>query len=127
MKLKECRDIYEEMAAVASSINRHLGLAGVGAVWVLKISALLNRWLLVILLLFCVSLFLDILQYFLHTCLYRYYFNKYDKDGVELDSVEVSVSPRVNALLWRLWGAKMVFMLAGYIILFVYFAVLFAP
>lgn len=120
MTLKEIREDYVRYSTNVSNICRNLCFAGIGVVWIFKVTntTTIPTQLYFPLLLFIVALGLDLLQYFVQTIIwYRYYLkHKSDvKNGKTEDDVVVREPEWINAFTWAIWGLKFFAVIIAYI------------
>jgi hypothetical protein len=118
MKLSEIREAYEDVSRTLSKINRQLAFAGIGIVWLFRITdktgnTTIDSGMLIPLLCFAVSFACDLLQYlYLSIAWYFYYWRKHS-NGVAEDA-EVHEPECVNIPAWILLVVKVIIMMFAY-------------
>jgi len=121
MNLDEARDEYYERSRVASEISRNLAFAGFGAIWVLKPEGIdkLPLPLMEPAFFFALALASDLLQYLWAASAWgissRIAERKLPDVSVDHSEVEFTAWPCINVPTNILFGAKMIFVFAGYI------------
>jgi hypothetical protein len=123
MKLEEIRNAYEELSGMASKINRQLAFAGIGILWIFRVSTgeqtSMPAGLLWPAILLVFSLGIDILQYLFQSVQwYIFYICKKNK-GVK-ENEEVNEPECHNLIAWSLFVIKIIAMLSAYWFLFSY-------
>jgi len=119
MTLEDARNAYEGLSGKASDIIRQLGLAGVGLIWIFKVSSgtsfalepkLLRGFFLIFL-----ALTLDLLQYLVGTATWHIYFCK--KENENVGRAKEFKAPRwINLPTWTLFWMKAAAMFAAYLV-----------
>lgn len=105
------------VSANVSNILRQLVLAGVGIVWVFKVtgkdgSIQVDSHLLVALGLFVLAIVIELLHYLVEILLNAYYLT---------DKMKIMEMPTyVAGISWFLWGAKLVLVLFAYVLIGVF-------
>ena len=117
MILGDAKKAYEDLSAKASDIIRQLSLAGIGLIWVFKVSAgssfVLEPKLLRGLAFIFLALFFDLLQYLVGTVTWYLYFRKKEKENVASDA-EFTAPDYINLPTWILFGLKAAAMFVAY-------------
>lgn len=118
MKLSEIRTAYEDLSGKLSDINRQLCFAGFAIIWIFnksKENIAVPEELYLPALLFCGSIFFDILQYtFSSLSWYLYYWHKKDKN-VNDDENIVAEPEKLNVLPWICFICKIVLLIWAYV------------
>lgn len=119
MTLKDLREIYERSSSKASDINRKLIFAGIAIVWIFRISedgnTMIPENLKSVLLLFCISLSLDVLQYLVRGVMWHmYYYFKRDPKKEE-NQMQAEEPEWLNSFPDSLWYSKFVPTLVAYL------------
>lgn len=125
MKLQEIRDDYEELSAKASDLNRKLIYSGIAIIWLFHfnfdVSTINNnvdvipKTLHLPLLLFCVSLGVELFQLFFSTVVWYLYYC-WKRQGCKDESkLEVNEPELFNIIPWIAWMLKIVLTIWGYI------------
>lgn len=134
LRLSEIRDAYERSTSKLGEINRQLCFAGIAVVWIFNQTSEVSTEVLSIpmslypsVLLWCISMMLDILQYSSKAGIwYIYYLKQLDKyknechKNGEIESEDdciVDEPEHVNALVWAFFILKVLAMFSGYIVL----------
>lgn len=118
MKLSEIRKAYEELSGSLSKFNRQLAFAGIGIVWLFRVTdstgnTTIDSAMLVPVLLFVISFAFDLLQYlYLSIAWYIYYWYQHKK-GVKEDG-EVNEPENMNVPAWIMWFLKVVALIIAY-------------
>lgn len=131
MILKDARQRYEDASTQASQVMRQLALGGIAFIWLLS-GGLQGRivefsprllWAGVTL---AASLCLDLSQYLYKTIRWARWFHVEEdrlQAGDDKKSVineEAGTAPdKINYPTWTLWAAKMISLLAAYVLIFV--------
>ena len=124
MKLSEIREAYEELSGSLSKFNRQLAFAGIGIVWLFRVTdstgnSTLNPKMLTPILCFVISFAFDLLQYlYLSIAWYIYYWCQRDKGTKE--DIEVNEPEYMNIPAWIMWFLKVVALIIAYCSLGVY-------
>lgn len=134
MTLKEIREAYEDGSAVVNQFNLKLLYAGIAIVWLLKggqDSSIIGipRLLLGALFCFCLSLFLHMIQAYVHTKIW-YNFYEQQKEQKQADlvgeskdkaldegTVLVDEKEEQSKVTWCFWHIKPIITLLGYILI----------
>lgn len=128
LKLSEIRDAYERSSARLGELNRQLCFAGFAVVWIFNKTSddlALPSELYWPMVLWCISLSLDVLQYLYKTITWwLVYLHHKNKTNHKLtsrsksceDSVIIDESEKLNAVTWILFFMKIGFMTAGYVL-----------
>ncbi|HAF30303.1 MAG TPA: hypothetical protein DCG75_14775 [Bacteroidales bacterium] len=130
MKLKEIRELSKAYSERVSDINNKLALTGIAIIWLFRETSnnqiSFTQNLKISLILFILSLFTDLLQYFFLTTGWRkFYSEKYEelkdnkKDVSEIENIEVEQPWNSNFRGWVLFYLKIAFMVAGYFAFFI--------
>lgn len=125
MKLKEIRDDYEELSGKASDLNRKLIYSGIAIVWIFhanfdvttidKDVDVIPEALHLPLLLFCISLGVELFQLFFSTVVWYLYYCWKRRGSSDESTLEVNEPEWFNAIPWIAWVAKIVLTIWGYI------------
>lgn len=132
MKLKEIREAYEDGTSAINGLNRQLAFAGIALVWLLKGGAEnsiagITPILLWTLVLFCASLFFDILQGFIHTWIWFAFYKREktknllkqswkadDLEGLDEDKILVAEKESRSITMWICWTLKVALTMVAY-------------
>jgi hypothetical protein len=121
MKLSEYRQDYYEFSGKASDVSRNLAFAGVAVIWLFKVgdsTPILPRNLVLPLLLFCVGLACDLLQYVASVVVWGSFQWRHDQRLANPHD-----DPELDAPSWFNWPAlvfftaKLVAVSVGYVVL----------
>jgi len=99
VKLGTARQAYYDLSATLSALIRQLCFAGIGVVWILRtgsegIVIPFDSWLIVPLLLFSISLLLDILHYLLGSIMWSRFARRLELEDPSLkDEDEIGGAP----------------------------------
>ena len=124
MKLSEIREAYEKLSGSLSKFNRQLAFAGIGIVWLFRVTdsagnTTVDSGMLVPVLLFVISFAFDLLQYlYLSIAWYVYYWCQRKKGVIE--DGEVNEPEYMNVPAWIMWFFKVVALIIAYCSLGVY-------
>jgi hypothetical protein len=119
MTLDDAKGAYEGLSGKASDIIRQLGLAGIGLIWIFKVSdgasyvlapQLLRGFFLIFL-----ALTFDLLQYLVGTATWHIYFCKKESENIGR-SKEFKAPIWINRPTWILFWLKAAAMLAAYLV-----------
>ena len=118
MVLGDAKKAYEDLSSKASDIVRQLSLAGIGLIWVFKVSAGTSTFALEPPLLrgmafIFLALFFDLLQYLVGTVTWYLYFRKKENANTKSDA-EFLAPARINTPMWILFGMKAAAMFVAY-------------
>lgn len=123
LKLSEIRDAYERSSSKLGEINRQLCFAGFAVVWIFNRSSnevSLPSELYWPMVLWCISLSFDVLQYLYKTIawwlVYLYHKSKVDHSQSSEDDIIINESEKFNVVTWILFFLKIGFMATGYIL-----------
>lgn len=132
MTLKEIREDYVRYSSNVSELSRNLSYAGIGIIWLFKQSisndsvqtTFMNSIpseLRLPLVLFVIALVIDILQYFLQTTIWYFYYlkNKSKRkqtNGVE-DTINLQEPEWLNILPWLFWLGKFLLVIVAYFLI----------
>ncbi len=114
MTIKQLRDIYEGSSTKASDINRKLIFAGIGIVWIFRYSTqpqageIFPEVFKPILLLFCISLCMDVMQYIVRSIMWHIYYHIHRVPEANEDKSEAAEPEWMNAFPDSFWYAKFV-------------------
>ena len=127
MKLKEIRKDYEDLSRTFSSTVRNLAISGIAISWLFTSKGdidTLKSMLIVALVFFIITLFADLIQnYMLSITWYKYYILMKEKYGRNEED-EVKEPEEKNKLGWILYKGKLLTLVIGYVLIFVYFIML---
>ena len=127
MKLKEIRKDYEDLSRTFSSTVRNLAISGIAISWLFMSKVdidTLKSMLIVALVFFIITLFADLIQnYMLSITWYKYYILMKEKYGRNEED-EVKEPEEKNKLGWILYKGKLLTLVIGYVLIFVYFIML---
>lgn len=123
MKLNEYKITYEDFSGKASDVVRQLSFAGIAVIWIFKVqsngSLKIPDSLLTPLMLFCISLALDLLQYFLGYLIWYAYFKYNEIKGASEDQ-EIKHHEILPVPLHFCMFAKIICTIIAYYILIVF-------
>jgi hypothetical protein len=123
MKLKEIREAYEELSGIASKLSRQLAFAGIGMIWIFRVSTgeqtSVPDGLLWPSILLISSLGIDLFQYLAQSITWYIYYIYQRKKNVKEDD-EVNEPEWPNYPTWGLFFAKIIIMITAYVTLFKY-------
>lgn len=125
--LKDVKDAYEDFSGKGSEICRQLNFIGVGIIWLFSNTVQDRNWKIILpeslilpILLLCLSLALDLLQYIVSTVIwYGIYLLKHSKTEND-DSTDVEDSELLNCIPWIFWFLKIGLTIWGYIRIIIY-------
>jgi hypothetical protein len=103
VKLSEYRQVYYELSGKASDVSRNLAFAGIAVIWLFKVGDAAPRLpvnLMLPLVLFCVGLAFDLLQYVAGVAVWGLF--QWHHDQCLSD---VSADPELDAPSWFNWPA----------------------
>ena len=124
MKLEEIRKSYEDLSRTFSNTVRNLAISGIAIAWLFITKEDTGTMLLVLIaamFFFIITLFADLIQnYQLSLTWYNYYTLMKDKYG-RGESEDVKEPESKNKWGWLLYKGKLWTLVAGYILVFVYF------
>ena len=127
MKLKEIRKDYEDLSRTFSSTVRNLAISGIAISWLFMSKGdidTLKSMLIVALVFFIITLFADLIQnYMLSITWYKYYILMKEKYGRNEED-EVKEPEEKNKLGWISYKGKLLTLVIGYVLIFVYFIML---
>jgi hypothetical protein len=130
MKLSEIREAYEELSGSASKLSRQLAFAGIGMIWIFRVSTgeqtTIPTALLWPAILLISSLGIDIIQYLLQSLTWYIYYHYKKSKGIKED-ISVDEPEFLNYFPWILFFAKISVMSMAYIMLFSYLYSLLFP
>lgn len=125
MKQSEIREAYEELSGLLSKFNRQLAFAGIGIVWLFRITdksgdVTIDREMLAPILCFIISFAFDLLQYLWQSYVWYlfYWYNRSYKKLKEDDETDEPEWP--NVVAWVLFTVKVCALMAAYINLGIY-------
>lgn len=124
----ELKETFYEASGTLSDIVRQISIVGVGVVWIfVKVvdeSIVIDGKLIWSLGCFLIALFVDMLQYLYKSivfyCKFRCAEEKYPDDKENVGDCTTILKPCTNTPTWICWGAKVLFSIIGYIVLFGY-------
>ena len=114
MTIKELRDIYEGSSTKASDINRKLIFAGIAIVWIFRNATvgttenIFPEEFKPILLLFCLSLCSDVLQYIVRAVVWHIYYHFHRVPEDKEESTQAEEPEWWNTLSDSLWYFKFI-------------------
>lgn len=127
MKLSEIRDAYESLSGKLSDIVRQLSFAGIGIIWIFRVSnsensILISKELYWPLLWLVITLILDALQYLISSLIWYFVYCKYKKDNKNNDDGKVIVKEkeRWNIASWVFWLLKTITLSIAFVYLACY-------
>lgn len=136
MQLKEIREAFEEGSASANAINRQLVFSGIAIVWILKgssennVTALADKPLLLCgLVLFALSLSVDLLQSLCHVGIWYHRYLHFKNEALEknenqkgLDEGTIIVAEKESWSIptWIFWGLKILLTVVAYVLIIIY-------
>lgn len=126
MKIEDYKKTYEEFSGLLSTVYRNLAILGFGVIWILiggiegfnkeQIPLLLKLSLGV----FVVSIIFDLLHYIYQTLVWYKHFKDLEKiHGTKCD-LEFDAEDNKPKYAWRIYWTKIITMLIGYILIFIY-------
>ena len=123
MRLSQIREAYEELSGKLSDVNRQLAFAGIGIIWIFKItddhSPIIPNELLEPVIFLIMSLALDLCQYLIQTFTwYIYYLWKHYNNDDEEQIVHEPES--FNCIPWLFLLFKVIALITAYIYLFIF-------
>lgn len=124
MKLSEIRKAYEDLSGKLSDVNRQLAFAGIGIIWIFKISEDNNSTsipneLFTPLLALIISLGIDLLQYLIQTFTWYFYY-LYKQSQGNSEEQEINEPEYFNYLPWLFLLFKVVALITAYVYMFEY-------
>ncbi|WP_106832238.1 hypothetical protein [Parabacteroides pacaensis] len=123
MKLSEIRKAYEDLSGKLSDVNRQLAFAGIGIIWIFKISdsnsTSIPNELYTPLLALIISLSIDLLQYLIQTFTWYFYYLYKQKQGYR-EEEETNEPEYFNCIPWLFLLFKVVALITAYIYMFEY-------
>lgn len=126
-KLEDYRKDYEYFTSQASLINRSLALGGIGIIWIFKFTVdeqvSVPAPLIQPLLLFAISMTLDLLQYVSGGFIWWAYFKYHEKDNQGTEE-ELLAPSRLTYIIHAFYWLKITAMITGYIYLISYLLLL---
>ena len=119
MKLKDCRETFYEFSGKLSDNARNLAFAGIAIVWIFKQeengSYTIADGLKTAMLLFVVSLSLDLLQYIYQTIVWGS-FHTYQENKLKHDEKAEFLSPRIfKNIAYVMFWSKVIVLVIGYV------------
>ena len=131
--LKDIKDDYEDLSGKASEVCRQLNFAGIGIIWIFNqtvpesVSPIINlinqqqinfpSALISPLILFCISLGLDLIQYVISTFIwYGIYLCKHKKN-IDDSTIMIEDPEWMNILSWLSWLSKITTTIWAYILI----------
>ena len=123
MRLSQIREAYEELSGKLSDVNRQLAFAGIGIIWIFKItddhSPIIPNELLEPVIFLIISLALDLCQSLIQTFTwYIYYLWKHYNNDDEEQIVHEPES--FNCIPWLFLLFKVIALITAYIYLFIF-------
>lgn len=121
MTIKDLREIYEGSSTKASDINRKLIFAGIAIIWIFRKTTNLGAGEIFpdeckpILLLFCISLCLDIMQYIVRAVMWHIYYYFHRVPEAEEATTQAKEPEWLNSFPDSFWYAKFVPTILAYI------------
>ena len=121
MKLSEIREGYEDLSGLLSKFNRQLAFAGIGIIWLFRVTdekgtTSIDEGMLPPILCFVISFCFDLLHYlWLSYAWYIYYWYK-RKKGFKEDS-EMNEPEWPNIVGWLMFTIKVVALMVAYVFL----------
>ena len=124
-KLSYYRSTYEEASGKVSDLTRQMSLAGIAIIWIFRQpdvhSNIICKELIPPLLFFVFSLTFDLLQYIYKTIAWAIFFRTKEKRIKRKDpDPPMTASPVMNYPTWVLFALKVIFLIIGYIFIFIY-------
>lgn len=126
MKQSEIRKAYEELSGLLSKFNRQLAFAGIGIVWLFRVTdksgnVTIDPEMLAPILCFVISFAFDLLQYLWQSYVW-YLFYWYNRSRKKLGEDDETNEPEwPNVVAWVLFTVKVCALMIAYILLGVYF------
>lgn len=123
--LDEWRKEYEDFSIATSNINRSLALGGIAIVWIFRNPdgdgvPILPRPLIFPALLLSLSLFFDLLHYFVGTLIWYRFYLYHEKRSQRKKRKNLSAPPHKRKVISYFFYVKVALMLAAYAFLFRY-------
>lgn len=124
MQLSEIRKAYEELSGSLSKVNRQLTFAGIGIVWLFRVTdstgnTTIDTDMLMPILFFVISFAFDVLQYLYLSIAWYIFYWRQRNDRVKEDD-EVNESEYMNIPAWIMWFLKVVALIIAYCSLGIY-------
>jgi len=124
-KLSDYKATYEEASGKVSDLTRQMALAGIAIVWIFRqpdVQAnIICKELIPPLLFFITSLTFDILQYIYKTVAWAIFFRtKENQTKKKNPDPPMTANPIMNYPTWTLFALKVIFLIIGYIFIFIY-------
>ena len=125
MNLEKCRETFYEFSGTLSDNARKLAFAGIAIVWIFKQgengSYTIPGALKTVMLMFIVSLSLDLLQYIWQTIVWGFFYN-YKENKLNYDEKADFLAPKIfknvaDVIFW----AKVVALVIGYVFMVRFF------
>jgi len=121
MKLSIVRDSYYYNSGKLGDINRQLCFSGIAIIWIIKNNGAehsnrLDNLLIMPLLLFTISLSIDLIQYLLQSILYSQFARHFEKQNIQ-DDQEVKIPRWINWPAITMFYAKILFTILSYILI----------
>lgn len=124
MKLEDIRKSYEDLSRTFSKVVRNLAISGIAIAWLFMTkedTGTMPLVLIAAMFFFIITLFADLIQnYQLSIIWYNYYILIKGKHGKD-ESEDVKEPENKNKWGWRLYKGKLWTLVAGYILIIVYF------
>jgi hypothetical protein len=125
MKLQDYREVFYTYSGKASEITRQLALAGIAIIWIFKkgdatTALTIPHELIWPGILILISLALDLSQYFLASAIWRLYYRKNEKAGIDEDAELPRHDPRLEWPIWAIYCVKVLCMIAAYVLILRY-------
>lgn len=121
MTINELRKIYEDSSAKASDINRKLIFAGIAIVWIFRktselgVGEIFPNEFKPILLLFCISLCMDVLQYIVRAVMWHIYYHFHRVPEAKEVDTQACEPEWLNSFPDSFWYAKFVPTILAYL------------
>lgn len=124
-KLSDYKLTYEEASSKVSDLTRQMALAGIAIIWIFRQTDLsgqiICKELIPPLIFFILSLTFDILQYIYKTVAWYLFFRTREKKTKKKNPDPMTqAKPIMNLPTWILFSSKVVSLIIGYIMIFIY-------
>ena len=124
-RLSDYKLTYEEASSKVSDLSRQMALAGIAIIWIFRQTDLsgqiICKELIPPLFSFILTLTFDILQYIYKTVAWYIFFRTREKKiNKKNPDPTTQANPIINLPTWILFGSKIVSLIIGYIMIFIY-------
>jgi hypothetical protein len=125
MNLEKCRETYYEFSGKLSDNSRKLAFAGIAIVWIFKQEKndayIIPSILKAAMLMFVISLSLDLAQYIYQTIVWKRFHDSKEKELSCDEEAEFLAPTRFKEIADKIFWAKISTLAIGYIIVLVFF------